>query len=561
VVAAAAISTLAFTVTAHASGVTFPTPTKLQNGGGGEPMVVADTVGNVVVSAPQGVGGGEGDYWVSHDSGVSYPTSPLLLGGPSGGGDEDEAFAPQDGTSFAGRLYIADLAATYSTVCTSTDHGNTFNAVGPAPDPNHCMATPLGQVGPSSDRQWLTTDKNGRAYLTYHEFNSAQPLAFTTTNGGADGFSTACGSIIGTNDPLIEQYVPQDITGGTLVSKPVVDSAGNLYVLFTTTTQQENAAAVAAGHPTGTFSEVFMAVSTDHCATFNDYTVYDGYNSNLPCNLVPTCNAVQFGDIFNDLEIDSAGNLYSIAAGFVGTTAFAPTTDIYLFTSPASSHGQTWSGPIKLTNDGQGHMMPAATTGISPGQLAVGYFETVNGITDPNNTSAQWAYSVIETNDALAASPIFSGAQMTGGSGPNGNIYHTGAICNLGIICNPLSASGDRSLADFTSATDEVVPLANGPPSLNPSLEGCPIFSWAGNPNGDNNGTFNYVAMQSAGCFLASNPVGIPETPWPVLLVPVAALLGGAAFRVRRRQQLDTHPESSNTFHEPGAHKEGPSQW
>ena len=515
--------TLFLTVSAHAAGIAFATPTQLLAGSGGEPLVSTDLLGNVVVSSPQGVGGGEGDYWVSHNHGATWPATPLTLGGPTGGGDEDNAFAPNDGSAYANRLYIADLAATYSTVCTSTDHGATFNAVGAAPDPNHCMSTPLGQVGPSSDRQWLTTDTNGRAYLTYHEFNSALPLAFTTTNGGADGFATQCGSIIGANDPLIAQYVPQDITGGTLVSKPVVDAQGNLYVLFTTTTQQENAAALAAAKPTGTFSEAFMAVSTDHCATFNDYTIYDGYNSNLPCSSVPSCNGVQFGDIFNDLEIDSAGNLYSIADGFVGTTPFATTTDIYLFTSPASSHGQTWSGPIKLTNNGQGHMMPAAATGPIPGQLAIGYFETVNGITDPTNTSAQWGYTVIETDDAGSASPTFTSTQMTGGSGTGGNIYHIGAICNLGIICLPTSGSGDRSLADFTSAAMDA--------------DGCPFFSWAGNPGGDSAGTSNYVTKQTAGCFQVL-PASTPETPLTAALIVIGA--AGAILETRRRARRRT---------------------
>ncbi|MFN2582477.1 MAG: hypothetical protein ABR498_07035 [Candidatus Dormibacteria bacterium] len=483
-------------------------------------------IGNVVVSAPQGVGGGEGDYWISHDHGATWPSTPINLGAVHGGGDEDEAFAPQDGTSYADQLYIADLAATYSTVCTSKAPFTTFTTVGPAPDMNNCSGEtgPNGDVGPSSDRQWLTTDKNGRAYLTYHEFNSAQPLAFTTTNGGADGFTTACGSIIGANDPLIEQYVPQDITGGTLVSKPVVDPNGTLYVLFTTTTQQENADAVSKGHPSGTFSEAFMAVSTDHCATFNDYTIYDGYGSNLPCTQVATCNSVQFGDIFNDLVVDSAGNLYSIADGFVGTTPFAPTSDIYLFTSPASSHGQTWSAPIRLTNNGQGHMMPAAATGPTPGQLAIGYFETVNGHPNPTDTTAQWAYTVTETDNALTASPALASAQMQGGT--NGIVYHTGAICNLGIICNPLTESGDRSLADFTSASMD--------------SDGCPFFSFAGNPNGDNSTAQNYVAKQTIGCF-STLAVNTPEVPWTAGLVGIGfagvAVLG--VMRRKRGQALD----------------------
>ena len=537
-VLAATVSALVLAGTAHAQAVgppVFSTPFGLLGGNGGEPYVSTDGAGNVVVSSPQGVGGGEGDYWVSHDHGATWPATPKNLGSLHGGGDEDNVFAPYDGSPYAGRLYIADLAATYSTVCTSTDHGNTFTAVGPVPDQSACNAEPAtnGSVGPSSDRQWLTADKGGRAYLTYHEFNSAQPLAFTTTNGGADGFATSCGSIIGTNDPLIEQYVPQDITGGTLVSKPVVDAAGNLYILFTTTTQQENLGA-APGSVTGTFSEVFLAVSTDHCGTFNDYTIFDGYNSNLPCQQVPTCNTDQFGDIFNQLTIDPAGNLYAVAAGFVGTSPFATTSDIYLFKHNVADPLGTWSGPRQLLNDGQGHMMPALTAGIAPGQLAVGFFRTVNNKPNPNDPGAMWTYTVLESNDARVANPVFSVTDMTGGSGTSGNLYHIGDICNSGILCG-LGAPGtgtDRSLADFTSAAVD--------------SNGCPFFSFAGNPGGDtpqgpglgySGTTLNYVTKQTSNCFTSGPAANAPEAPLAAGLV----LMGGAAAAAlglrRRRMQ------------------------
>jgi len=70
------------------------------------------------------------------------------------------------------------------------------DAIGPVPDPMHCQATTLGATTPSSDRQWLTADRNGRAYITDHEFVSAQPRMWTTTNGGADQFVTPCGPIV-----------------------------------------------------------------------------------------------------------------------------------------------------------------------------------------------------------------------------------------------------------------------------------------------------------------------------------------------------------------------------
>ncbi|MBV9525144.1 MAG: hypothetical protein JOZ46_04940 [Candidatus Dormibacteraeota bacterium] len=493
-------------------------------------MIATDGQGHFSDSNPQGFPGGQGAYYFSSDHGATWSSS-VLLGGATGGGDEDNVYAPYDGSKYAGEMYIADLAATHSTVCYSMDHGATFWAVGtgpnsPAntPDPNACKAETLGATTPSSDRQWLTADKGGRAYITDHEFFSAQPRMWTTTDGGGDAFVTPCGSIIGTNDPLLEQYVPQDITGGTLVSKPVVDSNGTVYVLFTTTTQQENGGAAQNSTLSGTFSEVFLAVSTDHCTTFNDYTVFDGFNSNLPCNgLNPpaTCNTDQFGDIFNQLAIDPQGDLYAAAAGFVGTTPFATTTDVYLFTHKAADPLGTWTGPTKLTNDGQGHMLPAITAGLLPGQAAVGFFRTVNNITDPNNTSAMWTYTILESSNALDASPTFSFTDMTGGSGTSHNLYHLGDICNSGTLCGT-GAPGtgtDRSLGDFSSATLDST--------------GCPFFSFAGNPGGDSNGTLAYVTHQTSNCFagLASN---VPEAPFVSTLVLAGGVAAAASVGVRR---------------------------
>ena len=128
---------------------------------------------------------------------------------------------------------------------------------------------------------------------------SAQPIAFRSDTGGADDFANPCGPLV--TDPTIEANIPQDVTGGTLVARPVVDKNGNLYVLFATTTQQENAAAAAGQQPSGTFSQLYMAVSKDHCQSFTNYTVYDGSQGGTKTN------TVQFGDIFNDLAIDGGG--------------------------------------------------------------------------------------------------------------------------------------------------------------------------------------------------------------------------------------------------------------
>jgi|GEM_PF-1587721 len=473
---AAALMTLA---PAAGAAQTFTTPVQLSNPpSAGEPSIAADPFGHVLVTSPQGIpavaGGNTGGtgLWVSSDDGSSFATGSLI-GSALGGGDDDVIYD-------RGTWYEADLEAVATEICSSTD-AKTWTGVGPLPDPLNCQVINAGQAGPSDDRPWLTADPSDpqRVYLTYHEFVSAQPLAFYTANGGGDGFSNPCGSIV--SDPSIEANVPTDITGGTLVARPVVDKQGNLYILFATTTQAENAQAFAQGQPSGTFSQLYLAVSHDHCQTFTDYTVFDGSSIGT--------NTVQFGDIFNDLAIDGAGNLYVVGAGAIGTTPFPATANVYVFSS--TDHGQHWSKPVELSTPNAATMLPAAIGGPQAGQLAIGYFRTTNGKTDPNDSTDQWTYSTAETTDATSASPTFSYADVRPGYD-----YHNGEICNLGILCGTIPGQpSDRSLLDFTSVTLDAA--------------GCPLFVFAGNPTGSpgNNGpsnTYNYVARQLTGCFSAT---------------------------------------------------------
>jgi hypothetical protein len=466
----AAAAALAPVASASAAS-TFTTPVKLTGPAGGEPSIASDPLGDVFVAGPQGIPSGVNGtpgigFWVSRNDGTSFGPG-RLIGSFLGGGDDDVLFSK-------GAVYVADLEAVASQICKSTDRGTTFNSVGPFPDPGKCSTVGLGQAGPSADRPWLTADSHGTLYLTYHEFVSAQPLGFRSDDGGQDLFLNPCGSIV--TDPSIELNVPTDITGGTLVARPVTDAAGNLYILFATTTQPQNVAAFASGQPSGTFSQLYLAVSHDHCKSFTDYTVFDGSKMGT--------NTVQFGDIFNDLAIDGAGNLYAIGAGFVGKQPFAKTTNLFLFRS--TDHGKQWQGPMQIGGTGEAHMLPAAIGGPRAGQLAIGYFRTTNGVTDPNSDSGKWTYATAESNNATAANPSFTFADVNPGF-----IYHAGQICNAGILCLPGEPS-DRSLLDFTSVT------------VDP--HGCELFTFAGNPDGVAKGTFNYVTRQLTGCFTSFAP-------------------------------------------------------
>ena len=490
-----------------AQGATFTTPVKLAGANnaadGGEPSIASDGKGNVYVDGPQkipsGANGESGiEFWASRNDGTSFGPG-VNLGSYLGGGDSDVITTPD------GSVYIDDLEAVASEVCKSTDHGATFTSIGPVPDPNHCSQAGGGQTSPSDDRPWLTTDAKGTLYLTYHEFVSAQPIAFRSDNGGADDFANPCGPLV--TDPTIESNVPTDITGGTLVAKPVTDAAGNLYVLFATTTQAQNMQAFASGGASGTFSQLYLAVSHDKCQSFTDYTVFDGSKLGT--------NSVQFGDIFNAIAVDGAGNLYTVGTGFVGTTPpSSPEANVYLFSS--TDHGKTWKGPNLVGSANAAHMMPAAAGGPNAGQLAIGYYQTVNGKTDPNDAGGRWTYTTAETSNATAAQPGLSYADVNPGF-----VYHKGQICNEGILCGLPNQPSDRSLADFTSATIDAA--------------GCPLFTFAGNPDGDGAidatpqsndvTTFNYATRQLSGCFQSAAATTSPG-------VGAAGTIAGGALLV-----------------------------
>lgn len=464
-----------------ASAASFTTPVKLLGASGGEPSIVTDEFGHVYVSGPQGIpaiaGGSSAGvgFWVSGNDGSTFGRAQII-GSAIGGGDSDLLWADKEKT-----LYVADLEAVGTQICKSTHFGapGSFTGIGPLPDPNHCTTTNGGQAGPSNDREWLTAAPDGTLYLTYHEFVSAQPIAFRSDNGGTDDFANPCGPLV--TNPVIEANVPTDITGGTLVSKPVTDKHGNLYVLFVTTTQKENLLALSKGQVSGTFSQLYLAVSTDKCQSFTDYTVYDGEARDGE-------NAVQFGNIFNDLAIDGAGNLYAVADGYIGASQSSK-TNVYVFHS--TDHGQHWSSPKQVGSSTDAHMMPAAVGGPLAGQLAIGYYRTTNGITNPNSTAGKWTYGTAESTDASSSSARFSFADVSPGV-----IYHYGDICNQGILCGIAPGGSDRSLADFTSAALD--------------SRGCPLFTFAANPTvtkPDTAGasdTFNYVTRQTSDCFSSS---------------------------------------------------------
>jgi len=244
-------------------------------------------------------------------------------------------------------------------------------------------------------------------------------LIYRDDKHGADAFADGpCGPIV---NAQYEANMVNDYTEGSLMSKPVLDDAGGIYMLTASGTQQGQADAFANQHVSPTVTQAIVAVSHDACATWQDYSVYDGATEH-------GVNSVQFGDIFNVIGIDGGGTLYAAAAGYIGDTKFDHVAHMFFFKS--DDQGQTWSAPMELDTEASAHMLPAIVGGQHPGEVAIGYFRTVNGVTDPNDVNGEWTYSIAESTDGNTATPHYTYADADPGV-----IYHYGDICNSGLLC------------------------------------------------------------------------------------------------------------------------------
>jgi hypothetical protein len=386
---------------------------------GGEPSITDDGHGHVYISSPNGILSsvpqkGVG-FWRSDDGGRSFQATQNV-GGLFGGEDSDVVTDP------SGNVYVADLAVVGTNVIKSTDNGQTFDT---------------GTIsGPITDREWLTAMPDSMTvYLTYHDLLNNAPVIYKSTDGGSTflpaGWNST-GQIVPPTDPAFA-----DTKCNTLVSKPVVDGSGTIYVLINTATAQENLQAGCVAPPPA-LERFYVAVSTDGGSTFTTHLASDLFSGT-------TGNAKDgsWGHVFNQLGIDAAGNLYIDASG---TLDGSLPLQNYLLVS--TDKGVTWSKPIATHASPHGQLFPAMAVGQA-GQVAVGYYEGAKQ--DHHANSSDFQFVVDETMDATDAHPVFTRVHLKPLSGttpqPDG-------ICTDGIFCGtPLSGGGNRNLADFESMT------------------------------------------------------------------------------------------------------------
>jgi hypothetical protein len=399
--------------------------------------------------------------WVSSDLGATF--SPKITAGTlNGGGDSDTTVDPRTGD-----VYVADLEAAAADVCVSHDHGHTYKTAVTGAESCTSPVNLTGQAGPDNDREWVVTYGPTAAYphkdvyLAFHDFTLGVPLVYRSQDGGP--FAPLAPPSIA--DPGFAAAA----ANGTVVAKPVVDSAGAIYALVTTQ---------APGN--GALNHLWLVKSTDHGGSWTARSIYDGSSHNA-----------QLGLIFNDLAIDGGGNLYALALG--NKQGAVPPANAYLFVS--KNHGAAWSAPRKINNDSRAIALAALVGGPKSGQLAIGWYHSTN-TADPNDGTGLWKYQALTSGNATNTAPSF--VRSTLGATENANGYvHQGSICTLGILCTSSPTdptSGNRNLADFTSVT------------IDPN--GCAVYAYADDgailanqSNYVSTLVNNDVARQTRGCF------------------------------------------------------------
>ena len=316
------------------------------------PQFIPTAVDHAVGAGPDAEFGAAA--WSSGDHGLSWPFA-VNTGAANGGGDTDVEVAEDHS------IYVADLEAAATDICTSHDFGKTFE------DCDNGLAK--NQQGPENDRQWLTRGPGGVLYLTYHDFSAGFPIIERSTDGGKS--FAPCGTIIDPAGPAAQNYTP---TGGTLVSKPVVGKDGTVYVEFTE--PDSTASPVGAN-----LNHMYIGVAKGGCTgttVFKDNVIYENPGADL-------------ANIFDTDAIDGGGQLYVLLGGKL--TDGEQGTNLYLFTS--ADGGEHWTHARVNPPDLQANVLPAIAGGQSKGQALLGWFGSTSN--DPNDTKAVWNYYAAAT--------------------------------------------------------------------------------------------------------------------------------------------------------------------
>lgn len=359
----------------------------------GEPFILVAPDDQIFVTVPFGLSTTASLLWKSIDGGRSFiplgtPVTRDSVTGP-GGGDSHLDFDER------GRLYFVDLSGLCVTAAVSLDGGNTF-----PPERTNAL-TCISEENPQAaadDRQWVGAFGDGIAYATWRNLLSSPFWLFKTEDAG---LSWDAGRRLGT----VAQSGPfqVDKTRRTVS----VDGAARQAILSYQVYYQ------------GTQVRVFRVTDLE-----------DG-TPLVVADLAIADPGVSVGNVFPQLAVDRAGNLY--AAWSAGATSIQMAT--------STDHGETWSAPVQVNDTSGTNIMPWIVAG-DPGRVdLVWYRSPLKG--NPNVPESTWDIFLAQSLNALAKKPRFQSARV------NNTLIHRGEICLRGLACD-LDGS-DRSFLEFPS--------------------------------------------------------------------------------------------------------------
>jgi hypothetical protein len=447
-------SVLGFTPAGPAQGATknYSVVRAAPKAGGGEPSIATDPTNDDRVY-------------------ISYPGNSMYLyrsdnGGQTwikGGEPQDFSGDTSVNVDTSGAVYESNLGGQgiedtlQADVFKSFNHGKTF--------PQHGDGFAVGSNTTNQpflvDRQWTDTNipkgkttKQGRVYITYHDWAPSQIWVNVSKDGGKT-FGPPIDVI--TNPPAdpdaiaasaqAEQASACDtIPGGVKVvptNAPASKHPGRVYVAWLAGDLATNAGTGCNVTQLQTFHTIWVAWSDDEGDHWTPHLVFDAG---------PMHDA---SALFADFTVDRVGNPY-VAFGM--NLYDSETTD--MFVEGSFDNGVTWNGK----SDGTGapyrvniasgpratktNVFPAIAAG-DPGKVDVAYVgtsanvpELATGKVEPGGVAdALWDVYVAQSLNLKSGTPTFSVTKVTD------KAIHKGDICVLGIFC--VAPQSDRNLLDF----------------------------------------------------------------------------------------------------------------